>query len=377
MIELFFDLVFVFAVTQLSHGLLGDLTLTGALQTALLLVAVWWVWIYTAWVTNWLDPTRTEVRACLFVLMLAGLWLSVSLPQAFGERAGVFAAAYVFMQVGRSAFFLWAVRHERQTMRRNFQRILAWLALAGLLWLAGAATDGHLRAVLWTLALALELVSPAVYFWVPGLGRSTTADWDVDGAHLAERCGLFVIIALGESLLVTGATLAGKAWTTTTVAAFMVAFASSVAMWWLYFVRGASAGHAGIVHSGDPGRHARLGYTYLHLPIVAGIIIGAVADELMLAHPEHLETGAMQAILGGPMLYIAGTAAFKWSATGAHRPPLSHLLGLCALTLLWIWAMMAHPSALSLGAAAAAVLVAVAVWEHVSLRSVRQSYVPH
>lgn len=369
MVELFFDLVFVFAVTQLSHTLLGDLSARSALQVGLLMLGVWWVWIYTSWVTNWLDPERVPVRACLFVLMLAGLVMSASLPKAFGERGLVFAGAYVFMQVGRTLFFLWAVRGERLSMVRNFQRILAWLSLAGVFWIAGALTEGDSRLALWALALAIEFVSPALYFRVPGLGRSTPADWDVDGAHMAERCALFVIIALGESLLVSGATFATAAWSPAEVAAFAVAFAGSVAMWWLYFDKGEHAGVRRITDAADPGRHARVAYTYLHLPIVGGIIVAAVADELLLAHPGHAGDAGLAATIGGPALYIVGVGAFKWMSNDRPLPPLSHLTGLALLAALAIPGFSHRLSALALGALACAVLVVVAVWEHLSLRA--------
>jgi low temperature requirement protein LtrA len=142
MVELFFDLVFVFAVTQLSHTLLANLTLVGVLQVSLLLLAVWWVWIYTSWVTNWLDPDRVPVRLCLFVMMLAGLLLSVSIPRAFADRGLLLAGVYVFMQVGRTLFFLWAVRGAPRGMVRNFQRIAAWLILSGVFWIAGGLVAG-------------------------------------------------------------------------------------------------------------------------------------------------------------------------------------------------------------------------------------------
>lgn len=369
MVELFFDLVFVFAVTQLSHGLLADISVQGALRTGLLLIAVWWVWIYTSWVTNWLDPARTVIRACLFVLMFLGLLLSASLPKAFADAAPVFVAAYVAMQLGRTLFFLWAVRHERIALRRNFQRIAIWFAFSALFWVAGALAQDQTRLALWALALTIELLAPALYFRVPGLGQSSTDDWDVDGGHMAERCALFVIIALGESLLVTGATFASQPWTASTIGAFLAAFVSAVAMWWLYFDKGLDAGHHGIVHGGDPGRHARLGYTYLHLFIVAGIIGCAVADELVLAHPDHASVSTILAVLGGPALYLLGVGAFKWSATGRARPPLSHLIGLLLLAGLAFPAAAHWISGLGLSIASAAVLVIVAIWEHLSLRS--------
>jgi low temperature requirement protein LtrA len=319
-VELFFDLVFVFAVTQLSHALLEHFTLLGAIQTTLLLMAVWWVWIFTSWVTNWLDPETPAVRLMLFVLMLAGLVLSTSLPQAFGSRGLAFAAAYAFMQVGRSLFMLWALSSHSRRNRRNFQRITVWLALSGVFWIAGGLAEGTTRFGLWGLALFLEYLSPAVGFWVPGRGRSTTADWDVEGGHMAERCGLFIIIALGESILVTGATFGDLAWTPPTAAAFVTAFVGSVAMWWIYFSIGAERGSRLIASSADPGRVARLAYTYLHLPIVGGIIVAAVADELVLVHPTgHTDLKVMAAVLGGPALYLVGNILFKRATAGRFR----------------------------------------------------------
>ena len=368
MVELFFDLVFVFAVTQLSHAILAHPGPRTALEVCLLLTAVWWVWIYTSWATNWLDPERVPVRLCLFALMLAGLALSVSIPQAFGERGVVFAAAYASMQVGRTAFFLWAVRNERVNMRRNFQRIFAWLALAAAFWIWGGLADGDARLALWAVALGIEVVSPALYFWVPGLGRSSVADWDVDGGHMAERCALFIIIALGESLLVTGATFAQASWNGTIVAGFASAFVGTVAMWWLYFHRGATAGHHRIAAAADPGRQARLAYTYLHLPIVAGIIVCAVADEMVLVHPGHADTAAMVAMIGGPALYLGGVAAFKWVSHDRPLPPLSHVVGLALLAVLVVPAALHLLSALALHVATTAVLVVVGAWEELSLR---------
>src|SRR5690349_1502031 len=133
-VELFFDLVFVFAVTQLSHFLLHHLTPLGAVQTCLLLMAVWWVWIYTSWVTNWLDPDNTQVRVMLFLLMLAGLVLSTSLPEAFAERGLTFGVAYASMQVGRSLFARWAFKRAgRDADAKNFQRITIWLSVSARL----------------------------------------------------------------------------------------------------------------------------------------------------------------------------------------------------------------------------------------------------
>lgn len=367
-IELFFDLVFVFAVTELSHGLVEHFTQAGAWQTLVLMLAVWWVWISTAWVTNWLDPERKLVRGLLLVLMLLGLVMSASITQAFGARALVFALAFAAMQVGRPLFFLWAVRGHARLVR-NFQRILVWSTLSSALWIAGAMSEGASRTLCWVTALGLEYLSPSLGFRVPWLGRSTTQDWDIDGGHMAERCGLFIIIALGESVLVTGASFAALEWRAEVLAAFLVAFVGSVTMWWIYFDTGAKRATKKISESDNPGWHARMAYTYLHLPIVAGIIVGAVADEIMLKHPDGTAgAGEIAVIVGGPALYLLGNALFKWSTHWRRRPPRSHMGGLLGLLGLWLVAWQHAMSPLMLGALAAAVLMVVAVWETIALR---------
>ncbi|HWU52115.1 MAG TPA: low temperature requirement protein A, partial [Tahibacter sp.] len=329
-IELFFDLVFVFAVTQLSHSLLEDFSPLGALRVLLLTLGVWWVWIYTSWVTNWLDPEKIPTRLLLLVLMLAGLILSASIPEAFGHGAVGFACAYVFMQVGRTVYFLWAVAGN-PNMVENFQRILVWLLLSALFWLAGAFAEPW-RLPLWIVALAIEFVSPSLGFFVPGLGRSRTSDWDVAGGHLSERCGLFVIIALGESILVTGATFAKLEWAPITIAAFVTAFIGSVAMWWIYFDAAADRGAERITESADPGRLARVTYTYLHLAIVAGIIVSAVGDEFVLAHPlGHTTPATAVAVLGGSALYLLGNGLFKYSIVKLF--PHSHVAALVLIAV--------------------------------------------
>lgn len=364
-VELFFDLVFVFAVTQLSHLLIAHLDLAGAVHAILLLLAVWWAWIDTSWVTNWLDPQRPAVRLLLFALMFVGLMLSASIPGAFQAQALLFALAYAAIQIGRSAFMLVALRHDDRRNFRNFQRIFAWHLLIGLLWIAGALVEGEGRLTLWIGAVALECAAPFAGFAVPGLGRSTTADWNVDGGHLAERCALFVIIALGESILVTGATAAGEPATATTVAAFVMAFIGTVAMWWIYFNIGEERATRKIAADADPGRLARAAYTYIHLLIVAGIVVEAVADELTLTHIDGtLDLPEVAVILGAPALYLAGNLLFKRAS--ARFVPLSHLVGLGLLAVSALDA--ARVSAPVLGAVTTGILVLVAVWETVSLR---------
>jgi low temperature requirement protein LtrA len=364
--ELFFDLVFVFAVTQISHTLLGRFTPLGALQTTLLLLSVWWVWVYTSWVTNWLNPELTPVRVLLFLLMLGGLVLSTSIPRAFESRGLWFAMAYAGMQVGRAIFFLLSTPPARTLARMNAVRILVWLSVSAIFWIAGGLAGGQARLVLWAVALGIEYVSPAVRFWIPKYGASSVADWYVEGGHMAERCAGFIIIALGESIVVTGATFADLAWTTANVTAFMSAFIGALAMWWIYFHKGAEAGSELISKSSESGRLARLAYTYLHLPIVAGIILSAVANELVLTHPaDRSDLKTVLSAIGGPLLFLLGTILFKLAIRGWLQ--LSHGVGIIALGGLAWFAGELSPLMLSI--LTTVLMTIVAVWETISLRS--------
>jgi len=364
--ELLFDLVFVFAITQVSHMLLGRFTPLGAVQTTLLFLAVWWVWVYTTWVTNWLNPELTPVRILLFLLMLAGLVLSTSIPHAFETRGLWFASAYAAMQVGRTLFWLVSTPTARVAVRWNAIRILIWLCTSAVFWIAGGFAQGETRMWLWAAALAIEYASPVARFWIPVYGASSIEDWYVEGGHMAERCAGFIIIALGEAIVVNGATFADLSWTAETVAAFASAFTASIAMWWIYFHKGAEAGSELISKSAESGRLARSAYTYLHMPIVAGIILSAVADELVLKHPTgHSDAKTVLSAIGGPLLFLIGTILFKLDIRGFLQ--LSHGAGIIALCVLAWFASELTPLMLSL--LTSLLLIVVAVWESLSLRA--------
>lgn len=368
--ELFFDLVFVFAVTQISHTLLGRFTPLGVLQVTLLFLAVWWVWVCTTWVTNWLDPDRTPVRILLFLLMLGGLVLSTSLPQAFESRGIWFGSTFAAMQVGRTIFLLVSIPRAQVPMRMNAVRMSVWWSTSALFWIAGGLAEGQIRLELWIVALIIEYLSPVARFWVPTLGMSSIGDWAIEGGHMAERCAGFIIIALGESIVVTGATFAELDWTSANALGFLSSLVGSIAMWWIYFHKGAEAGSERISRSAEPGRMARLAYTYLHMPIVAGIIVTAVADELVLSHPDgHSDARTVLSAIGGPLLFLIGTILFKHTVRGWLQ--LSHIVGIAALAVLAWFAGELSPVWLSI--LTTMILVIVAVWETVSLSGASQS----
>lgn len=364
-IELFFDLVYVFAITQLSHNLLEHLNWEGALQTLILFLAVWWAWIYTTWATNWVDPDRAANRLMLGALMIGGLVMSSTIPNAFGKNGLYFAIAYVAVQVGRSLYVARALGEWRRGTKKSMMRITIWFCASAPLWIAGGIiNDPHSRMLLWGGALVIELLGPINYYRVPGLGRSTVEDWAIAGGHMAERTALFIIIALGEGVLITGATFGKLPIGPETIAAFLTAFLGSFAMWWVYFDVGAKRGAEHIEHHPTPGIIGRNAFTYWHIPIVAGIILIAVADELTLAHPlEPVHGDFLLVTASGMALFLFGTMSFKRISSGNNWYPLSHIMGLWLVGALVLWGWIAHPPTLYLYMGVTVTFGLVALWE--------------
>jgi low temperature requirement protein LtrA len=361
--ELFFDLVYVFAVTQLSHALLERLSVRGAVDTFVLFGAVWWAWNYTAWATNWIDPDRLAVRLLLVGLMLLSLVMSAAIPGAFGDHGYAFAGAYVAIQLLRSTFMVWAFRGK--VMGRNYAQLLTWSAIAGMAWIAGAFTGQDTRLVLWVVALLIDYGAPLTGFALPLVGRTPMSDWSLSPGHLAERCQLVLLIALGESVLVTGEGFARLSHTTSTVVAFIVTFGLSVALWWLYFARHADAALARVADSDDPARLGRSGYAYAHAIMVSGVIVAAVGDELVLHHPRGgISIALALVVLGGVVLFIVGMVLFVLSTGGLDRFERDMTAALfIVLVLLGLVSFALSPLALSAGALVALLgLVAGAAW---------------
>lgn len=321
-LELFYDLVFVFAITQISHLLLGHLTWEGTGQASLLLLVVWWSWNYTTWVTNELDPESISVRLLMIALMLASLLMAVAIPRAFGDHALLFAGSYVAIQVGRHTFLTFAAAAPGTVERERAGRILIWFVAAGVLWIAGALLDGPARIVLWLAALALDYGAPAVLYWVPGRLHLTGAMWDVAASHFAERFQLFIIIALGESIVLTGATTSALDLGPARLVAFGLAFLATAALWWLYFDSIARRAEHDLEHAPNRTTLARDGYTYLHAIMVAGVIVSAVGDELVIAHPtDELPGAQLAAVVAGPALYLLAHVLFRLCMVGSISWP--------------------------------------------------------
>jgi low temperature requirement protein LtrA len=362
-LELFFDLVYVFAIGQLSHHLLAHVDLRTGAETVILALAVVYAWYMTAWGANWLEPGRLPVRVLLVGLMFASLLMSVAIPDAFDGRAWLFVTGYLLLQVGRSAFLIVALRGR--ALGEHFVNDLVWELFTGGLWVAGAIADGDARLVLWGLAVVATHGGVWTLHWLPGRGRAIDlAHTEIAGGHLIERLRLFFIIALGETVLTTGAAFTDEPFELERLLALAISFAGTVALWWCYFQRAEGIGVEMAETAEDAGAVGWWGTWTLTLMVLALIGI-AVGDELAIAHPgDEATLGFRILTFGGPALFLLAQAFFLREAL--RHVPRSRLLGLAALAIL---AVATAPLTLIVGiAASTAVLAAVALADTVSER---------
>lgn len=314
-VELFFDLVFAFAITQIS-GVLGEHpTPLSVLEGLVVTLAVWWVWVYTAWATNWLDPGRRRVLWLLLVLTAVGLVMSVAIPNAFEDRSALFVTAYLVYSFTRTLGVLGATRRAAPAIAGGQARILIWSSASGVFWIAGIfADDPWSRLTVWAVAVAVEYAGPWSLFWIPARGRSRWDAWPIRGGHFSERSALFIIIVLGESILVIGRGLTGPGLSAPVIFAALSAFANAVAMWFLYFAHGQDRGQRYIAGHETSGTVARTSYTYLHAVLVIGLVLSTHGSELALEAPgRHADLTVQTLMTFGTIVYLAGLLAFKLS----------------------------------------------------------------
>ena len=355
-VELFFDLVFVFALTQISEVVAAVSSPLDGVRAAVLTAALWWLWMSTTWVTNLLDPARMPVRIAVVVLAFAGLVVSTSIQESGGERALAFALGYVGLQVVRSVFMVVAtVRHE-PAIAADFTRITTWFLITGTAWIAGALVGGVALVVLWSAAVVVDYLVARTDYALPGLGRGTMERWDVSAAHVAERASLFIIVALGESFLVTGFAFVAEESNPERNAALASAFLATAGMWWLYFDHGEQDGEERLEREARTGAIARAAYAFGHVPIVAGIILAGVAHKTLIVSPVETSALAVTAILGGPVLFLVGSAVFR-RIVGA--PGTATLLSAAGAIALLVTLATVLP-AWSLSGAATVILIATA-----------------
>lgn len=364
-LELFFDLVYVFALTRISARTFEDLALegtqttwsalTGAGKTLLLLLALWMLWQGTAWTTSRYDPHHLWLQVIVITALVSAMVMGVAIPRAFREGGVAFAVAYVVANVGRSAILLLVLR--RIQYRRLKLRMLITYSVSGALWLAGAVLPTNTRVVLWSIALLVEYLGNRFGWPVPGLGRSTISRWDIHGRHLAERYQQIYLVAIGETILVAGLTFTRSPGGWPSIAAFAAALATSVLLWRIYVQRaGQILGEAvsGAEHPATIGRSA----ADTHMVMVIGVVATAIGYELAIEHPTgHNELPWLATVLGGPALFLAGRARFEYEVFGRVSP--SRLVAIAALLL--PVPLLVHVAPLLGAAWAVVVLAAVAV----------------
>jgi len=355
-LELFFDLVYVFAIGQLSHHLLEHVDVRTAAETTVLTLAVVWGWFTTAWGANWLDPDRLPVRLLLVGLAFASLLMSVAIGDAFGDRAWLFVTGYLLLQIGRSAFLIVALRGR--ALGEHFVNTLVWELLAGVIWVAGAIAAGDARLALWAFAVLVTYVGGWNLHWLPGRGRRVDLEHtETAGEHLVERLRLFFIILLGETVLLMGDAFTDAPFELERLLALAIGFTGTVALWWCYFQRAEAVGFDAATTERGAGVVGYWAAWTLTLIVLALIGI-AVGDEMAIAHPgDDAPLGFTLLTFGGPALFLLAQVIFTHEAVG--RVPRSRLLALGALAIL---ALSTSPLTLIVGiAASTAVLVAVSI----------------
>jgi low temperature requirement protein LtrA len=359
-LELFFDLVFVLAITQCTALMAANPTWAGLGKGLLVLALLWWAWVGYAWLTSVVDPEEGVVRFAIFGAMAALLVVALCVPQAFGDEALLFACSYGVVRAAQIALFTIASR-EQPGLRRSVNGLAGSTALGVGLLIVGAAAGGAAQIVLWVLALALDMGGPYLF---------GSEGWMLVPGHFAERHGLIVLIALGESIVAIGVG-AGSGVDAGIVAAAVLGTAAAAALWWLYFDIVALVAVRRLSNAAE-GRErneiARDSFSYLHFPMVAGIVLLALGLKKTLAHVEDpLKLVPAVALLGGPALYLLAHVAFRWR--NVHRFNAPRLL--CAIVLLALIPVAVEVPALATLAIVVVLLAGLIAYEAVHFAELR------
>jgi low temperature requirement protein LtrA len=361
-LELFFDLVFVFAFTQVTALILEDTTPRGFARAALVLAMVWWAWSAYAWMTNAIDVENTVTRLIVFAAMVAGFFMALAVPDAFQDEAAWFAVAYFVVRILNSALYAWGVRDDPAVLRA-VARLSPWFLVAAVVALAGGFVDPDYRSWVWLASLVIDVV-----------GTLTVAnlEWHVSPSHFAERFALIVIIALGESIVAIGIGTSELTRDTTYAVSVIVAFAGVAALWWAYFDFTAIAAERSLRRASEVARGplARDVFTYFHYPVVLGIILYAVAAKKTLEHPlDPLSEAGRWALGLGMALFLAAFALMRFRVI---RRVAWERLGAAALALALAVSLDGPDAIVTLGVVIGVVVVSVAI-ETARLHDLRAS----
>ncbi|PMR62489.1 low temperature requirement protein A [Verrucosispora sp. ts21] len=362
LLELFFDLVYVVALALISHDLAKDLTWTQGARTTVLLAAVWWTWVLTTFLTELYDPGHPEIKALVVTVMFGVLLMTTAIPQAFDDRGLIFAIAYVAIHLGRAPFVIPALRHQQQLRQRPI-RTTVWFSVSAVPWIVGATVDGDARLALWSLALAIDFLGLWLAYPVPGMGVIPPAHRNATAEHLAERFQQFVMISLGDAILVIGMAYSVHHAELEMAASLVIAFITTLLLWQIYVYKAGELLPGFIKAARFPGRFLKSA-PFTHLLMVAGVVVTAAGFNLVThTLPPRTPPSWAVVILGGPALFLLGRACFEWEVFNRVSP--SRPGGILAL-------LTAAPAVLFLPPLAAA-LAAALVLAGVALADVRRS----
>jgi low temperature requirement protein LtrA len=360
-LELFFDLVFVLSFTQVTATVAHHGDWAGLGEGILILAAVWWAWAAYGWLTNTIDPDENVNRLCMFAAMGGMVVVSLSIPEAFGDRGVLFGCAYFFVRAMQLILYVRSTRREGDPY--NLEAILKLapgLLLGSALLIVAGALDGGARTSVWILAILIDWSTPLLF----GSG-----EFRLHPGHFAERYGLIVMIALGESVLATGAEMNFELNGGEVIAA-LLGIAAVAALWWAYFDIVAIVAERRLIEApqGEQAPMARDAYSYLHFPMIAGIVLLAVGLRETLAHVhEPLDTVPAIALCGGTALYLAGNIGFRLRTLGTFSPHRA----LATLALLALIPLALGADSLVALAAVALVLIILIAYEATYFREQR------
>jgi low temperature requirement protein LtrA len=360
-LELFFDLVFVLALTQCTALMAEHPSWGGVGKGLLVLGLMWWSWVGYAWLTSVVNPEEGSIRFAIFAAMAAMLVVALCVPDAFGDSRMLFAVAYAGVRFGQIALFILASRDE-PALRTSVTGLAGGTAVGcGLLVVGALFEDPNLQAAIWAVALALDMLEPFLF---------GSEGWKLHPSHFAERHGLIIIIALGESIVAIGVG-AGHHVDAGVVTAAVLGIAVAGALWWLYFDIVALVAERRLSNAAvgrEQNDIARDSFSYLHFPMVAGIVLLALGMKKTLGHvDEPLETVPAAAMLGGTAVYLLAHVAFRWR--NVHRFSTQRLVA--ALLLFALIPLATELDALLTLVLLAALLCALIVYETVHFADLR------
>jgi len=358
-VELFWDLVFVFAITQVSTLLYHDLTWAGFGRAMLVLALVWWAWSAFVWATNAHDPDDPPVRAVLFVAIILTFLVALAVPRAFGDEATVFVVAYAGVRFLHLGLYVDASRRGRASLAA-IAGFSVTVAVGMALLIVGSLLDDPWRALLWTVAVAIDYAGPA---WLTR--ERLRGIQQVAVSHFAERYSLFIIICLGESIVGIGVGATGRKLDAELIAGVALALLVTIGLWWTYFDHVASEAEEHLAAHEEPVLAAADAYSYLHLLLVAGIIVFAVGAKGAVAHvADPLSEGARLALCGGVAAYLAG----HWAFGVRLGAPLTLAKPIAAAACLVVFAVAGGLPAWATAGMVAGVLAILVVYETVNTR---------